>query len=62
MVLDTALTAVCRGGEESQPAERSAVLDRLCARVRRRLAAEQSAPDQAADGSHGASLIGPLPQ
>ncbi|MFF7393974.1 HaaA family cyclophane-containing RiPP peptide [Streptomyces scabiei] len=62
MVSETAHAAVCRGAEESQPAERSAVLDRLGARVRRRLAAERSAPEQVAGGSHGASLIGPLPQ
>ncbi|MEU9879719.1 HaaA family cyclophane-containing RiPP peptide [Streptomyces phaeochromogenes] len=62
MALDTALTAVCCGVEESKPTQRSAVLDRVGASVRQRLAAERSAPDQAADGSHGASLIRPLPQ
>ncbi|MGW0824708.1 HaaA family cyclophane-containing RiPP peptide [Streptomyces sp. NPDC002845] len=62
MALDAALTTVCCGVEESEPTERPAVLDRVADLVRQRLAAEQSSPDQVADGSHGASLIRPLPQ
>lgn len=40
---------------------RSAVLDRIAARVQLRLAAEQAASNRVGDGSHAASLIWPWP-
>ncbi|MFE9093671.1 HaaA family cyclophane-containing RiPP peptide [Streptomyces sp. NPDC007264] len=61
MASDKALTTVLRGADEPRARGRSSVLDRVAARVRHRLEVERSAPDQAADGSHGASLIRPLP-
>ncbi|WP_438491834.1 HaaA family cyclophane-containing RiPP peptide [Streptomyces asiaticus] len=36
---------------------KSAVLDRVAARVQQRLSAEQSGADRVVDGSHAASLI-----
>jgi len=45
----------------SQMAQGSAVLDRIAARVQIRLAAERTASNSSADGSHAASLIWPLP-
>lgn len=60
MALEKALTTGHRGGEESQSTRQAAVLDRVAARVWRRLVAERSTPDQVA-GGHGASLTRPLP-
>ena len=39
----------------------TAVLDRIAARVRQRLEAEEIATGQIGDGAHAASLIWPLP-
>ncbi|MER5918687.1 HaaA family cyclophane-containing RiPP peptide [Streptomyces mirabilis] len=44
---------------ESAPAPE--VLDRVAARVQRRLAAERAASNSIGDGSHAASLIWPWP-
>lgn len=45
-----------------EPTQGSAVLDRVAARVRQRLAAERAAADRAGEGGHQASLAltGPL--
>ncbi|MFI1764155.1 HaaA family cyclophane-containing RiPP peptide [Streptomyces sp. NPDC020800] len=39
----------------------TAVLDRVAARVRQRLEAEQTATNRVGDGAHAASLIWPWP-
>lgn len=39
----------------------TAVLDRVAARVRQRLEAEEGATSQVSDGAHAASLIWPWP-
>lgn len=48
-------------GHESEPTECTTVLDRVAARVRRRLADEQIAAHRAGDGGHAASLTLPRP-
>ncbi|MFY4719905.1 HaaA family cyclophane-containing RiPP peptide [Streptomyces sp. LaBMicrA B280] len=48
------------GGEPATPD--ATVLDRVAARVRRRLAAERSETSEFGDGTHAASLILPLPR
>jgi hypothetical protein len=49
------------GPEPAQPAQGTVVLDRIAARVRQRLAAEQAATNRTGDGSHAASIIWPWP-
>ncbi|MFG2583687.1 HaaA family cyclophane-containing RiPP peptide [Streptomyces malaysiensis] len=44
-----------------EAAEGIPVLDRVAARVRQRLEAEQAATNRVGDGSHAASLIWPWP-
>lgn len=46
---------------DCEPVQSSVVLDRVAARVRRRLAAEEAATNRDGDGSHAASLILPRP-
>ncbi|MFE9066039.1 HaaA family cyclophane-containing RiPP peptide [Streptomyces violaceusniger] len=45
----------------SPEAQSNAVLDRVAARVRQRLEAEQAATNRTGDGTHAASLIWPWP-
>ncbi|MBT2509828.1 hypothetical protein J7I98_28965 [Streptomyces sp. ISL-98] len=47
--------------DAAEPGPRAEVLDRVAARVQRRLAAEQAASNQIGDGAHAASLIWPWP-
>ncbi|WP_269859396.1 HaaA family cyclophane-containing RiPP peptide [Streptomyces sp. RPT161] len=47
--------------EPAQPAQGTVVLDRVAARVRQRLAAEQAATNRVGDGAHAASIIWPWP-
>ncbi|CAM5467270.1 HaaA family cyclophane-containing RiPP peptide [Streptomyces aurantiogriseus] len=50
------------GSASAEPtAVRTAVLDRVAARVRQRLEAEEGATGQVGDGAHAASLIWPWP-
>jgi hypothetical protein len=44
-----------------RPAAGTAVLDRVAARVRQRLEAEEGATSRVGDGAHAASLIWPWP-
>jgi hypothetical protein len=46
------------GPAATEGAQGSAVLDRVAARVRQRLEAEQAATSRVGDGTHAASLIG----
>ncbi|MEV5784307.1 HaaA family cyclophane-containing RiPP peptide [Streptomyces sp. NPDC052287] len=47
--------------DTSESALRPEVLDRVAARVQRRLAAERAASNSIGDGAHAASLIWPWP-
>ncbi|WP_030807341.1 HaaA family cyclophane-containing RiPP peptide [Streptomyces sp. NRRL S-337] len=49
------------GPDTSESAPRPEVLDRVAARVQRRLAAERAASNSIGDGAHAASLIWPWP-
>ncbi|MET8134086.1 HaaA family cyclophane-containing RiPP peptide [Streptomyces sp. NPDC005251] len=49
------------GSDTSESAPRPEVLDRVAARVQRRLAAERAASNSIGDGAHAASLIWPWP-
>lgn len=55
-----AITPVSPDSAEPTPAG-AAVLDRVAARVRQRLEAEESATGRFGDGTHAASLIWPWP-
>lgn len=47
--------------EGPEPPQCTAVLDRVAARVRQRLAAEKAAANRSGDGSHAASIVWPWP-
>ncbi|MBT2397221.1 HaaA family cyclophane-containing RiPP peptide [Streptomyces sp. ISL-100] len=49
------------GTDAAAPGPRAEVLDRVAARVQRRLVAEQAASNQIGEGAHAASLIWPWP-
>ncbi|MET8028073.1 HaaA family cyclophane-containing RiPP peptide [Streptomyces avermitilis] len=49
------------GPDTSESAPCPEVLDRVAARVQRRLAAERAASNSIGDGAHAASLIWPWP-
>ncbi|MCX4906401.1 HaaA family cyclophane-containing RiPP peptide [Streptomyces sp. NBC_00878] len=49
------------GLDSAEAAPNPEVLDRIAARVQRRLAAERAASNSVADGPHAASLIWPWP-
>ncbi|MDX5564331.1 hypothetical protein PYK79_14670 [Streptomyces sp. ID05-04B] len=49
------------GPASAEPAAGTAVLDRVAARVRQRLEAEEGATSRVGDGAHAASLIWPWP-
>ncbi|WP_338058814.1 HaaA family cyclophane-containing RiPP peptide [Streptomyces seoulensis] len=49
------------GPDTAESAPGLEVLDRVAARVQRRLAAEQAASNSIGDGAHAASLIWPWP-
>ncbi|MFC5200173.1 HaaA family cyclophane-containing RiPP peptide [Streptomyces kaempferi] len=49
------------GPDTTESTPRPEVLDRVAARVQRRLAAERAASNSIGDGAHAASLIWPWP-